>query len=49
MSDTFEKLAYSVTTAVRCGQGRDKIYAAIRDGTLLARKVDSKRSSPLKR
>jgi excisionase family DNA binding protein len=35
-----EKLAYSVDeTAVRAGVGRDKIYSAIREGHLAARKL----------
>ena len=39
MEDRVEKLAFSVhEAAVRAGLGRDRIYAAIRDGDLVARK-----------
>jgi excisionase family DNA binding protein len=39
MDDKIEKMAFSVDeTAMRTGLGRDRIYTAIRDGNLVARK-----------
>jgi excisionase family DNA binding protein len=39
MDDKIEKMAFSVDEAAMCaGLGRDKVYAAIRDGNLVARK-----------
>jgi excisionase family DNA binding protein len=39
MEDKIVKLAFSVEeTSIRTGLGRDRIYAAIRDGDLVARK-----------
>jgi len=39
MDDRVEKLAFSVDeAAIRAGLGRDRIYSAIRNGDLVARK-----------
>jgi excisionase family DNA binding protein len=39
MDDKIEKMAFSVDeAAMRAGLGRDKLYAAIREGNLVARK-----------
>lgn len=39
MDDKIEKMAFSVDeAAMRAGLGRDRIYTAIRDGNLVARK-----------
>jgi excisionase family DNA binding protein len=39
MDDRLEKMAFSVDeAAMRAGLGRDRIYAAIRDGELIAKK-----------
>jgi excisionase family DNA binding protein len=39
MDDRVEKIAFSVDeAAMRAGLGRDRIYAAIRNGDLVARK-----------
>jgi excisionase family DNA binding protein len=39
MDDKFEKMALSVDeAAMRAGLGRDRIYSAIRNGDLVARK-----------
>ena len=39
MDDKIEKMAFSVDeAAMRAGRGRDKLYAAIREGNLVARK-----------
>jgi excisionase family DNA binding protein len=39
MNDKLEKMAFSVDeAAMRAGLGRDRIYTAIRDGNLVARK-----------
>jgi excisionase family DNA binding protein len=39
MDDKLEKMAFSVDeAAMRAGLGRDRIYTAIRDGNLVARK-----------
>ena len=39
MDDKIEKMAFSVDeAAMRAGLGRDRIYGAIRDGNLVAKK-----------